>query len=61
MAKAIKEYEGANDVFGEKVIFDGLAAPLKAKGVDEDGVHAQSKEVDAQEEAFKVNKRGSTR
>ena len=37
VAKAIKEYEGTDDVFGE-VVFDGLAAHLKAKGVDEDGV-----------------------
>ena len=41
MAKAIKEYEGTDDVFGEEVVFDGLAAHLKAKGVDEDGVRAQ--------------------
>ena len=41
VAKAIKEYEGTDDVFGEEVVFDGLAAHLKAKGVDEDGVRAQ--------------------
>ena len=41
VAKAIKEYEGTDDVFGEAVVFDGLAAHLKAKGVDEDGVRAQ--------------------
>ena len=30
-----------NDVCGEEVVFDGLAAHLKAKGVDEDRVRAQ--------------------
>ena len=70
VAKAIKEFEDTDDVFGE--VFDGLAAHLKAKGVDEDGVRAQVgrlrsfapscirmvppevKEVDVQEEAFEV-------
>ena len=33
--------EGTDDVFGEEVVFHGLAAHLKAKGVDEDGVGAQ--------------------
>ena len=41
VAKAIKEYEGTDDVFGEEMVFDGLAAHLKAKGVDEDGARAQ--------------------
>ena len=41
VAKAIKEYEGNDDVFGEEVVFDGLAAHLKAKGVDGDSVRAQ--------------------
>ena len=41
VAKAIKEYEGNDDVSGEEVVFDGLAAHLKAKGVDEDSVRAQ--------------------
>ena len=39
--KAIKEYEGTDDVFGEEVVFDGLAAHLKAKGVGDDGVRAR--------------------
>ena len=41
VAKAIREEEGTDDVLGEEVVFDGLAAHLKAKGVDEDGVRAQ--------------------